>query len=59
MVGGLWAVERALHVAWSPGAFAIALPLALGVFSSVAAGLVGALGALPKDRGQMARYLTS
>lgn len=58
LVGGLWAVEMALHVAWSPGAGAIVLPLALGVFASVAAGLVGALGALPKGRGQMARYLT-
>jgi putative ABC transport system permease protein len=58
-IGGLWAVERALHVAWSPSTAAIILPLALGIVASVAAGLVGALGALPKGRGQMARHLTS
>lgn len=58
-IGGLWAVEKALHVAWSPSILALVLPLALGIVASVAAGLVGALGALPRGRGQMARLLTN
>ena len=59
LIGRFWAVEKALQVAWSPSTLSLVLPLALGIIASVAAGLVGALGALPRGRGQMARLLTN
>ena len=59
LVGSFWAVDAALRVAWSPGAVALFLPLALGIVAAVSAGLVGGLGAVPKGRGQMVRYLTT
>ncbi|WP_420402788.1 ABC transporter permease [Nisaea sp.] len=59
LVGSYWIAAGALRVDWVPGAGAIALPLALGLLTSVAAGIAGGLGALPRGRGQLARLLSS
>lgn len=58
-LGGYWAVDQALRVAWTPGLLAAALPLILGVIAAVSAATAGALGALPRGRGQIARQLSS
>ena len=58
-VDGFWAVDQALRVAWVPGFVAVSLPLILGVVAAVAAAVVGALGAIPKGRGQIVRQLSS
>ncbi len=53
-----WAIaDLALRVDWAPGIVALALPLGLGVVTSIAAGLSGGLGALPRGRGQLMRLL--
>ncbi|MEQ9329525.1 MAG: FtsX-like permease family protein, partial [Rhodospirillales bacterium] len=57
-IGGYFSVTEALHVAWIPGIGVILIPVALGVASSVAAGIVGGLGAAPRGRGEMVRQLT-
>jgi putative ABC transport system permease protein len=57
-VGGYFSVTEALHITWSPGLAALLLPIALGVAASVAAGIVGGLGAAPRGRGELARQLT-
>ena len=57
--GGFWAVNQALHVAWAPGLVSAALPLILGVTAAMAAAIAGALGAMPKGRGQIVRQLSS
>ena len=57
LLGGYWLVDEALRVAWAPGQLALAMPVALGVLSALAAGLVGGLGAAPRGRGQIARQL--
>lgn len=58
-IGGYWAVDQALQVAWTPGLLAATLPLILGVTAALAAAIVGALGALPKGRGQIVRQLSA
>ncbi len=58
LLGGYWLVDEALRVAWAPGGASIAIPVALGVLSAVAAGAAGGLGALPRGRGQVARQLS-
>ncbi len=58
-VGGYWAVEQALRVAWTPGLLALALPPALGLVAALSAAVVGALGAVPKGRGQIVRQLSA
>jgi len=58
-IGGYWAVDQALRVAWAPGLFAAALPLALGIVAAASAAIAGALGALPRGRGQIARQLSA
>ncbi len=57
LAGGYWLVDEALRVAWAPGYLSLAMPLALGLLSALAAGLAGGLGAAPRGRGQMARQL--
>lgn len=57
--GGFWAVDQALRVAWAPGAVSAAMPLILGILAALAAAIIGALGALPKSRGQIVRQLSS
>ncbi len=53
-----WAiVAGAIRVDWAPGMVVFFLPIALGVLTSVAAGLSGGLGALPRGRGQLMRLL--
>jgi putative ABC transport system permease protein len=59
LLGSWWIAAGALRVDWTPGLGAIALPLALGMLTAVAAGLAGGLGALPRGRGQLARLLSS
>ncbi|MEQ9491009.1 MAG: FtsX-like permease family protein [Alphaproteobacteria bacterium] len=56
---GYFVVTEGLHVSWSPGVAVLLLPVALGVASSLVAGIVGGLGAAPKGRGQMVRQLTA
>ena len=58
LAGGYWLVDEALRVAWLPGPVSLAIPVALGVLSAVAAGTAGGLGALPRGRGQVARQLS-
>jgi len=58
LLGSWWIADGALRVDWVPGTAAIALPLALGVLTSLAAGLAGGMGALPRGRGQLARLLS-
>ncbi len=58
-VGGYALVAEALRVAWSPGWVAMILPAALGLAAAIAAGVAGGLGALPRGRGQVVRYLTN
>lgn len=57
-LGGYWAVDNALRVAWTPGLLAAVLPIILGVLAAASAAIVGALGALPKGRGQIIRQLS-
>ena len=57
--GGYWLVTEGLRIAWAPGSLVYVLPLALGLFSSLVAGLAGGKSALPKGRGQMVRVLTN
>ncbi len=56
LVASWWIADGALRVDWVPGVPAILLPILLGVLTSIAAGLAGGLGALP--RGQLARMLS-
>ncbi len=56
-VGGAWLAEEGVRVAWHPGAWAVALPLLLGLLGAVTAGAAGGLGALPRGRGEIARNL--
>lgn len=58
-VGGYWLVTGGLRVAWAPGSLVYLLPFALGLFSSLVAGLAGGKSALPRGRGQMVRILTN
>lgn len=58
-IGGYWAVDQALRVAWTPGLLAAALPLILGITAAASAAAVGALGALPKGRGQIIRQMSA
>ncbi|SDG35871.1 ABC transporter permease [Thalassobaculum litoreum] len=58
LLSSWWIADGALRVDWVPGPAAVALPLALGVLTSLAAGLAGGLGALPRGRGQLARLLS-
>lgn len=58
LLSSWWIADGALRVDWVPGLTAVALPLALGVLTSLAAGLAGGLGALPRGRGQLARLLS-
>ena len=57
LLASWWITDGALRVDWAPGSFAIALPIVLGVATSIAAGLSGGLGALPRGRGRLARLL--
>lgn len=57
--GGYWAVDQALRVAWTPGLLAAVLPLMLGIVAASSAAIAGALGALPKGRGQIVRQLSA
>ncbi|RVU35986.1 FtsX-like permease family protein [Hwanghaeella grinnelliae] len=59
MVGGYFVVTEALRVDWAPSAFVFVLPVVLGVASSVVAGAVGGLGAVPGGRGQLVRHLAA
>ncbi len=58
LLGSWWIADGALRIQWAPGLAAIALPLTLGVLTSLAAGLAGGAGALPRGRGQLARLLS-
>jgi putative ABC transport system permease protein len=58
-IGSYFVVTEALHVPWAPSAYVFALPLVLGVVSSVVAGVVGGLGAVPGGRGQLIRHLAA
>lgn len=58
LIGSWWIADGALRVEWLPGLAAVLLPLALGILTSIAAGLAGGLGALPRGRGQLARLLS-
>jgi putative ABC transport system permease protein len=57
--GGLWLVDEALRVAWAPGYGTYMLPAILGLIAALAAGAAGGLGAFPRGRGQLARYLAN
>ncbi|MEM9682126.1 MAG: FtsX-like permease family protein [Pseudomonadota bacterium] len=57
--GGLWLVDEALRVAWAPGYGTYILPAMLGLIAALAACAVGGLGAIPRGRGQLARYLAN
>lgn len=57
MVASFWITTAALRVDWTPGLSAVLLPIGLGVITSIAAGLSGGLGALPRGRGQLMRLL--
>lgn len=46
--GGYWLVTEGLRVAWAPGSLVWFLPLALGLFSSLVAGLAGGKSAFPR-----------
>ncbi len=58
-VGGVWLVDEALRVAWAPGYGTYMLPAMLGLIAALAASAAGGLGAIPRGRGQLARYLAS
>ena len=58
LLASWWIAEDALRVDWDPGLVALLLPVGLGLITSVAAGLSGGLGALPRGRGQLTRLLT-
>lgn len=58
LLSSWWIADGALRVDWTPGLAAVAVPLALGVLTSLAAGLAGGVGALPRGRGQLARLLS-
>jgi putative ABC transport system permease protein len=57
LLAGWWIVGGALRVDWAPGIVAFVLPVAIGVVTSLVAGLSGGLGALPRGRGQLMRLL--
>lgn len=57
MLGGWWVTQEALHIAWTPGWAAWAIPPALGLIAALSAGAAGGLSALPRGRGQVARHL--
>jgi putative ABC transport system permease protein len=58
LLASWWIADGALRVDWAPGLVAVLLPLGLGIVTSIAAGLSGGLGALPRGRGQLMRLLT-
>jgi putative ABC transport system permease protein len=57
LLASWWIAEGALRVDWAPGIVALVLPVGLGLLTSIAAGLSGGLGALPRGRGQLVRLL--